>query len=416
LGPQLYSFVLRVARDGRGDRSAFDAARAVCMALVVSMLVASIEAFRLIPGWGRAWGLDLANVVAFHTCVGRDDPYLVTGSECRDLLGRAMPYPPLLYWAMAWVRVVPLDLARWVWAAFIVTVIVLVAVLWSGAGPLATRFGAIVFGALLATQFPAMFAIERGNNDAVVVLLWTLALVLFMHGRRALAGAAAGLAAAAKLYPAFACVVVLAGLTGEAVRGGPKRWAPAVRAATALVLAPCLVTVCLWTQTGDYQERVLPAFAAHLPAVSLHSHSVPATFGDAAPWVSAALVASWCAIAYLRFERAPVDVFAGGLAISTYVARTSFDYNLVTAYPLLVVLAARAGAVRACASSLPTLAVLALGVLSICGHRAWFAGHAAFHVALQIVWLVASAAIVGASPPDTNVRARDELSAGGTWA
>ena len=320
--------------------------RTWAFALVMVLLLISIPAYRLIPGWGKPWGLDLRNVYVFHACSGRDDPYLVTGRQCSDPLGRAMPYPPLMYWALVWMRWVSLPAARWIWAAFIALVLIGGAVIWSRPEPREQargRWSALLFGVLLVSQFPAVFAIERGNNDTFVVLLWTGAIALFVRDRRFLAGCAAGLAAAAKLYPAVSCAVLIAGAAGTAFRGrhDRDRRNAALLLAAGLAAAPAAVTLVFWTQTRHYLDRVLPAFAAHLPAESLHSHSVPATAGAAAGVVSAVMVAAWCVAALLRLERAPVEIFAGALAVSTYVAGTSFDYNLVTVYPLLIVLFAR---------------------------------------------------------------------------
>ncbi len=366
----------------------------------VVLLAVSIPAYRLIPGWGRPWGLDLQNVYVFHACAGHDDPYLVTGRQCGDPLGRAMPYPPLMYWALGWMRWVSFPAARWIWASFIALVLLWAVVVWSGPGkPAAARWRPYLFGVLLLAQFPAVFAMERGNNDTFVVLLWTAAAALFVRERRFLAGLAAGLAAAAKLYPAFGCAVVLAGVAGVVVRGGraqwSARWRPALRFAAGLAVGPAVVTLLFWTQTQHYLHEVLPAFAAHVPGVSLHSHSVPAIFGAAARAVSAALVVAWCAASFRRFESAPLDVFAGGLALSTYVASVSFDYNLVTVYPLLIVRATRAfGEERQGRGWLGAFAALALGLLAVTAHRGWFEGHPTAHVALQIAWVLVAAALV----------------------
>jgi hypothetical protein len=386
--------------------------------LVWVLLLISIPAYRLIPGWGNPWGLDLRNVYVFHACAGRDDPYLSTGAQCGDPFGRAMPYPPLMYWALVWMRWVSLPAARVIWACFIASVLVWTAVAWSRAEPPAPRRGSwlpVLFGVLLITQFPAVFAIERGNNDTFVVLLWTAAVALFVRERRLLAGCAAGLAAAAKLYPGVGCAVILAGAAGVALRGRrePGRRRAAIQLAAGLLVAPAAVTLALWTQTRHYVEKVLPAFAAHLPAESLHSHSVPATAGALAGAVSAVMVAAWCVAAFLRLERAPLEIFAGALAVSTYVAGTSFDYNLVTVYPLLVVLFARAftttagespsgmSAGQARWAPLVSFAVLVLGLTSVTVHRGWFGQRATLHVALQIAWVVAGALLAAARGRET---------------
>jgi hypothetical protein len=179
---------------------------------------------------------------------------------------------------------------------------------------------------------------------------------------------------------------------------------PKLRFAAGLVLAPVVVTALFWTQTRHYVDLVLPAFAAHLPAESLHSHSVPATFGGAARAVSAVVILAWCVAAFLRDHRAPLEVLAGALAVSTYVAGTSFDYNLVTVYPLLVVQLRRMlGGARW--ESLGAFLVLVLGLVAVTAHRGWFGRHATLHVALQIAWLLAGAVLAAARPRDSALQA-----------
>lgn len=371
--------------------------RTWAFALVLVVMLASIPGYKLIPGWGKPWGLDLDNVYLFHACSGRDDPYLVTGAQCHDPFGRAMPYPPLMYWALAWMRWVSFPAARWIWASFITAVLLWAAVVWSVPEPRApraraARLGAALVGVLLLTQFPAAFAIERGNNDTFVVLLWSAAVVLYLRDRRLLSGIAAGLATVAKLYPGGGCAVLLAGALGIAFSGrrsgeNPGAWRASLRLVAGMAASSAAATVVFWSQTRHYLERVLPDFAAHLPRVSVHSHSVPSAFGAAAPAVSAALVLLWCAVAFFRMDRAPVEVFAGALAISTYVARVSFDYNLVTVHPLLIVLAARSlGGPRS--ASVLSFLVLALGLVAVTGHRGWFGDAGVLHTALQVVFLV----------------------------
>src|SRR6185312_4307314 len=97
--------------------------RTWAFALVIGLLLVSIPAYQLIPPTHFGWGFDLRNVYVFHACSGKNDPYLVTGAQCGDPIGRAMPYPPLMYWALAWMRWVSLDTARWIWASFIAVVL-----------------------------------------------------------------------------------------------------------------------------------------------------------------------------------------------------------------------------------------------------------------------------------------------------
>lgn len=89
---------------------------------------------------------------------------------------------------------------------------------------------------------------------------------------------------------------------------------------------------------------MLPAFADRGSTLSITNHVVRAL--PLNPFVvasiSAVLLLSWLVAAWVGMDREPLLIFAGALAISTYFSSTSWDYNLITAYPLLLLVAARA--------------------------------------------------------------------------
>lgn len=406
-------------------RTLFTRPEAILFVLAVLLLAASITAYEQIPWWSKPWGMDLQNLHAFHTCASRDDPYAATGRQCGDLYRRDMFYPPMLYWSFVWIRQVSFSAARWIWASLIVAVLLWVPVAWSrpaGGSPRSpSRWAVYLFGALLITQFPAVFAIERGNNDILVVLLWSLALGLFLSGRHFLTGCSVGLAVGLKLYPAFAAVVLAAGFVGAAVRGGRLRWIEALRFGAGIALVLVAGGLLFFKQTMHYVTGVLPAFASRLPGATVFSHSIPGTFRDppSAPrLISGALVLLWAAVAFVRFSRAPREIFAGALAISTFVAATSYDYNLITAYPLLLVLLL--GALqrwkgtdhrplpggereRGAAWVWGSWAVLGVGLVAVVAHRAWFTDFPRGHVILELLWLALAAGLIVVAAPRQSV-------------
>jgi hypothetical protein len=88
--------------------------------------------------------------------------------------------------------------------------------------------------------------------------------------------------------------------------------------------------------------------------------------------------------------------FAGALAVSTYVPRTSFDYNLISTYPLLLLLFLRAQRTN-------RWALLVFGVFAICGDRRLFDHpHGTLmspevHLAIELAFLVVTAVVVARS-------------------
>jgi hypothetical protein len=364
----------------------------VKLALVFLLLAASLPSFLAIPFMGP-WPLDFQNLWAFHDCASRNAPYAASGFACGDAAGREMRYPPLLYWSFAWTRLLTFEAAGQVFTVVVAVGTALATAAWL---PLSTRerpAGVLdgLFAGLLLAQFPLVFAVERGNNDVLPLLGWTAAAWLLASGRMAAAGALAGLSAVYKLYPAFACLVAGLGLAAEALRRAEARRGFALfTAGGGLAVLAGLVVV--WPDSVVYFTETMPRIARLAPDPAHFAHPLrnlsPAWGGWA---LGAPLLLAWCAAAAWIFARDPMLVLAGGLAISTYFAGTSWDYNLITAYPLLVLLFRRAFLPGAGPQA---YALLLLGLVAVVGHRGAFAAMPRgvwLHLALQWVFLMATA-------------------------
>jgi hypothetical protein len=362
-------------------RSGFDAR--LSLWLPIGLLVVSIASVRTIP-FLELWGADLQNLHAFHHCAMRDDPYRATGAMCQDSLGRDMFYPPLLYWSFAWTRLVSFRAAIVVWDIAIALIMFFLARAWIGPASRA----ATAFWLLLLAQFPLLFAIERGNNDVLVVLVWSVAFVLFSRGFVVLSGVLAGTCVALKLYPAFAVAVLAVGLLRfESLAG--RRWVQFVCGAG---LALALAVVALPADTAMYLTQVLPRFQPWDFVIDPFSHPMPMLFPSqpaVGHVVSASLLLLWLFVARRRVAIDPGPAFAGALAISTYFTSVSYDYNLLTVYPLLWLLFDRSRD-RPFGRS---WALLMLGLVAIVVDRGLFEGPvlARVHVLLQVAWLALTA-------------------------
>ena len=312
--------------------------RRAVLTTVEVLMVLSVPAFFIIP-FGQILGLDFQNLAAFHDCFARDDPWSASGAECGDLLGRDMYYPPLLYWSFAWTRFLPLSAAYLVWAVVIAAGVLLATMAWvprnrwNGASAL--------FAVLLLLQFPALFAIERGNNDVLVLILWTVAMHLFVSARLGWSGSVAGFAAAAKLYPVFAAAVVGAGLLWHAFRERTA-WRPLVRFAAGGLAAIAVAVSLTFDQTRSYLVDEGAALVGTQNPLSPWSHTLHGIAPGGSAWIlSLPLLAIWGIASARRLTDEPAMTFAGGLAISTYFGSVSNDYNLITTYPLLAILFVR---------------------------------------------------------------------------
>jgi hypothetical protein len=241
-----------------------------------------------------------------------------------------------------------------------------------------------IFWLMLLAQFPFVFALERSNNDVIPVLLWTAAAAFFIRQRFVVSGGFAGLAIALKVYPIVAFVVVAIGTVRV-------RWRIAALVGLGCAIGGLVASVFWWDETIEYVTKVLPSFANLTPELAVYSHTLsPQVAGPVVTAaLGAALLASWVIVAWRRLATAPLLVFGGALAISTYFSSTSYDYNLITTYPLLLLVVARALE----PGRIPAWKAAALaGIVTIVAGRGIFtpAGQLVTQIAtlISIAWLV----------------------------
>jgi uncharacterized membrane protein len=346
--------------------------------------------------FGPFWGLDLHNLWLFHHCSVRNAPYADPkgGVICHDVEQRIMKYPPLLYWSFVWLRAFPFGTAIRLWAVFTIVATLGSLLLWT------SGWTAAAAAVLLLAHYPFLFTLERGNSDVLIVLLWTGAMVAWRRQRFTLSGVAAGLAIAAKVYPMFAVGIVFLAATRANER---------VRFAAGC-LAGVGAALFLFFQDSLQYVAILRSFASEHPARLVFGHGLPTYF---APVFAAALMtllglAAWAAARHsFSGEDVPL-AFAFALIIATFFTRTSYDYNLITAYPLVVVLVAR----LARTASWPLFAAVAALTLSVAGDRYPFRYSPTLLVLLEVLAIaLAGFAVLRMSIAGRNVIAR--VGAGG---
>jgi hypothetical protein len=351
---------------------------------IAAILVASIHGFTSIP-FVLPFGVDLHNLYAFHHCEGRNEPYLWSGIQCGDPGGRDMYYPPALYWFFVWLRLLSAHTATMVWTA-----IVAVGTL-ASMGPFASaqrwrddgRLG--MFAGLLLVSYPLLFSLERANNDVLVLVCFAGALAAWQRGRVALAGAVIGLACAVKLYPVTAAASLGCAVVSQAVARSEHR-REAWKFALAGVAGAVVPTLLFLPDTLQWATHRLPEFAATTWAPSWFSHALVSTVGSFyATTMALVVLLVWGRAAVRRWSSDPALAVAGTLAASTVLARTSYDYNLITALPLLLVQFQRSteGARWDAKQDL----VLVGGVLAVVGHRGVIAASPELiHAKVLLLW------------------------------
>lgn len=306
----------------------------VFIAAFVVLLVLSIHGVRWLPFYEYA-GLDLENLFLFHTrCPGWPIPYAETGDGCGDPLNRPMVYPPLAYWTMGWVRFFDFNRATNVWGIAIVALTTFGT--WIASSFDANRrkwVWAVWF--LLLLQMPMVYAVERGNIDALVVPLY-MGGVYFLAKRRAFgAGLLFATACWMKVYPVVPSAVVLAALYLNPDHRKSVFW-PLFRGFLAGGVVWGLI---LLPDSYRYVLEVLPRFAAEKGGFGASSHSLYR--GWPSLFLKLPLLGLWTYFVSRFLRRDPIFALTAALAISTFFQNLSNDYNLITAYPFLFLLIQR---------------------------------------------------------------------------
>ncbi|MCM2281809.1 MAG: DUF2029 domain-containing protein, partial [Bdellovibrionaceae bacterium] len=287
------------------------------------------------------WGLDFQNLWSFHNCAAPGATYDVgRGAICQDLGARDMYYPPTLYKSFAWTAGLTFDQARLSMALVLVVALTLsfgyVALSQFLPGqPLSGRVAA-VFVFLLGVQFPTLFALERLNNDFVIVVLSVVSVALMSRGYLWIAGLAFGLSVSFKLYPGLAAVI--AATVALIVHRGT--FTSILRFAFGATIAVLLTMVLDWADWKTYVTQVLPVFSDRRSGLNPISHSLRST--PVGPLIVASLITlglfvrqkkRWAVEMGSITKPQLAQLFASTLLISigavTLSNGVSFDYNLI---------------------------------------------------------------------------------------
>lgn len=330
------------------------------------ILILSIPAYKLIP-FGTPDGLDFNNVYAYSRCDKvlnskfEGNFYLANGTDCGDAMARPFVYPPLLYYSAKWVSVFDtFESARIAWRIFIILGTLWAISIWLGS--LRRFLISLPFTALLFVQYPMLFALERGNNDILVLLLWTVAYYLYKKDHLKTSGFFSSATVLMKIYPLFALSIITGGLILSREFGRLKKYLIG-----AFIGA---VTIFIAFNSLWYSFYLkIKEFAGSRMVLDILNHSVQYITDVKLINMTIFLLLLFLWVLRFRFDQTRSDlVFAGGLAVCTYYSATSFDYNLITAYPLLIILLADLIAKFKTRSF-----IIAIGLtIGLCGNRYWF--------------------------------------------
>lgn len=348
------------------------------LSVVFLLLIMSISAYKLVP-FAKPDGLDFNNLYTYATCDKvlsekyEGNIYLASGADCGDVMKRDFIYPPLLYYTGKWVSYfTSFESARLAWRIFIILALFICLFVWIGNIKDFVMATPIII--LLYLQYPMLFALERGNNDILVIIPWTLSFYCYKKRHYKSSGFFGALSVIMKVYPLFSFTIIgLAGLV-RGVKSTLQRNRIDLRIKEyqyiyGAFLAGLLCFVIynhLWVSFF----RKLSGFASYKMVLSYLNHSVQYMFEAKVVniLIFLSVFGAWIVKRlYVKDDDLKIT-FAGALAVSTYFSAVSYDYNLITTYPLLAVLFLELVKNFTWGKCIAYIVL----ILGICGNRYWF--------------------------------------------
>lgn len=318
-------------------------------AAALALSFASYAARNLVEPWsagGRDFGVDYcaARLVFRGAALYDEDAWRRERSAVGDVMDRGgYIKPPLFAVLLAPLATLSFDASRRVWLVANHLVLAAVVVMLGrtlfgpGAG---RRAGTLALGLVALNSQPVSSHLLAGQTNLLILLLVCIALWAFRRGLPWVAGAAVGVAAAAKLYPVALVAYFL----------WKRQWRAVV---AALAAAAACTGLTLWAvgldAHVDYVARVLPTLMYQRPDVAHYSNQsiyafshrlfVDSLYTDAvinSP-VRARLVALVCAavlvgitVVLCRPSSGHVDIEVSLVVIATTVLVTqAWDMNFV---------------------------------------------------------------------------------------
>ncbi len=287
------------------------------------ILIVSLHDIKVIPFYKEP-GLDFSNNYGFHHCEpGPLSIYKIDPSKCADFEARPYVYPPLLYQLFSWTRMFDSSAsAYWFFIFLHLASFLLVVYIWTEKNLLSLLFGLGLF-----FTYPNLFLFERGNSDMLIVLFWSLSYLAYKKNQYNLTGFLLAVSLFSKLYPIYSVLILFAFFYDKTNERNQI-----LKSSILTGLGIFLISPFLWI---EYVFTVLPAWSGiKLPIFNL-AHSFKSIPGSGIGTIVFALVLLFWIVAARKSSRQRLGwIWAGGLAISTFNNGVSYDYNLVTIFPL----------------------------------------------------------------------------------
>ena len=331
---KLYQYFLKFYKMRTMERK-----RSLFVLISFLILFISLKSYQIVPQ-GAFLGIDLQSNYAFHHCkkVLEDNIsiYAATGLECNDYNGRRYGHPPAMYKLFVWMRIFDeFKTTYYVW--IIIYIFSFIYVFWIIFRKISSKNYFVLFSIFLFFQFPSIFAMERGNNDILIVLLWTLGLKTYYEKHYFAFGGVASAACFLKLYPIFSIMTII---VGEILYISRYSWVKFTSIIKGFIITSILLfsfQIKLWI---SYITETLPYFITTTRPLNLFSHSLKSLplpgFLILIMYIVILLLFS---LVYIKHSKNNISLaLSGCLAISTLYGGVSYDYNLITIYPFIITL------------------------------------------------------------------------------
>jgi len=296
--------------------------------ILLSFFTVFISLFdiKLIPFYHRL-GLDFSNHYGFHHCnlSDQDTIYKIDTNKCSDFENRKYVYPPFMFQLYNWTTWFnSVDGAYYFYLLIHLISFFIIVLIWSEKDKLT-----ILFGLSLYISYPNVFLMERGNSDLLIVLFWSLSYLSFKKMKYFLTGFFLAISIFAKLYPLYSLIVVFPLILCNAKYFKKISLSLVFFSTCILLLSPVLWFEYLFEILPGWSSLVMP------PNILAHSlKSLPYFFN--AKIIFGIILLSWLLASYKSGVRRENWIWGGALAISTFNNGVSFDYNLVTMFPLFI--------------------------------------------------------------------------------
>lgn len=285
------------------------------------------------------WGADVSMQYFFHKCINFDPSktiYAVSGNFCGDNINLFYAYPPIIFRFFSFSRLFnDYNNFYYFYVSLVFICIFSIPFIMRKFFTNISISSSFLLSILLLFQAPSYYSLERGGTDIIFTIPWMFASIFFLQKKIAFAAILMCLSVLLKLYPAIAILCVTLSYIHFKKYLSKDFCIYALSGGVSTVFF-ILVDFNLWK---DFFTIALTKANSMPIGTNAISHSLVGPFNK---FIVYALMFYFCFSFSKLIASKNNDLKALGLftaiGFSTYFSNHSFDYNLVTIYPLIIFL------------------------------------------------------------------------------